>query len=420
MNDTSLLFRLGVALAIGLLIGLERGWKQREEAEGERTAGLRTYTLIALLGALSAILTTQTHVMFLALSFLGFSLAFGAFSWLEAKAEENFSVTGVVAGLITFALGAYAVLGDLEIAIAVGVVVTLILALKQTLHGWLRRLTWLEIRAAFILLAMTFLALPLLPDRTIDPWDSVNPAEIWLLAIIIAAISFVGYIAVKIMGSHAGVALAALAGGLASSTATTVTLARMAREHPSASALLAGGILMSGTMMVARVLAVAGALNTALLVPLAWPLGAAGLVMLAVSGFLFFTHGRGSEEHPQLTMKSPFDLGTALKLAALIAVVSLLAKVISAYAGEVGITILAALSGLADVDAIMLSLARLANSGGITLHTAALGIGIAVAVNTAVKAGMTFSLGTGQAGWIVSGASAAAIAAGGVAFMMFG
>lgn len=420
MNDTSLLSRLGVALAIGLLIGLERGWKQREEAEGERTAGLRTYTLIALLGALSAILTTYTNAVFLALAFLGFSLAFSAFSWLEAKAEENFSVTGVVAGLITFALGAYAVLGSLEIATAAGVVVTLILALKQPLHSWLRRLTWLEIRSALILLAMAFLALPLLPDRTVDPWDSINPAEIWLLAIIIAAISFVGYIAVRIMGSQAGVALAALAGGLASSTATTVTLARMAREHPAASALLAGGILLSGSVMVARVLIVASALNNALLIPLAWPLGAAGLVMLAVSGLLFFTHGRGSTEHPRLTMKSPFDLGTALKLAALIAVISLLAKVISASAGDVGITILAALSGIADVDAITLSLARLANSDGITIHTAALGIGIGAAVNTAVKAGMAFSLGTGKAGWIVSGASAAAIAAGGGAFALFG
>lgn len=419
MDDTSLLFRLVVALAIGLLIGLERGWKQREEAEGERTAGLRTYTLIALLGALSAILTTHTNVVFLALSFFGFSLAFSAFSWLEAKAEENFSVTGVIAGLITFSLGAYAVLGNLEIATAAGVVVTLILALKQPLHQWVRQLTWLEIRSALILLAMTFLALPLLPDRTVDPWDSVNPAEIWLLAIIIAAISFAGYIAVKIMGSQAGVALAALAGGLASSTATTVTLARMARELPAASPLLAGGILLSGSVMVVRVLIVASALNNALLIPLVWPLGAAGLVMIAVSGLLFFTYGRGSKAHPQLTMKSPFDLGTALKLAALIAVISLLAKVISTFAGDVGITILAALSGIADVDAITLSLARLANNG-ITVATAALGIGIAVAVNTAVKAGMTFSLGGAQAGWIVSTASAAAIAAGGAAFMFFG
>lgn len=420
MSDTSLLFRLTVALAIGLLIGLERGWKQREEAEGERTAGLRTYTLVALLGALSAILTTHTNAAFLALSFLGFSLAFSAFSWLEAKAEDNFSVTSVVAGFLTFSLGAYAVLGNLRIAIAASIVVTLILALKQPLHQWVRNLTWLEIRSALILLAMTFLALPILPDRTVDPWDSVNPAEIWLLAIIIAGISFAGYIAVKIMGSQAGVALAAGAGGLASSTATTVTLARMAREQPAASPLLAGGILLSGSVMVVRVLVVASALNRSLLLPLAWPLGTAGLVMIAIAGLLFFTHGRGSKEHPQLSMKSPFDLGTALKLAALIAVISLLAKIISTYAGDVGITILAALSGIADVDAITLSLARLANNNGIAIHTAALGIAIAVAVNTVVKAGMTFSLAGPRAGWIVSAASTAAIVAGGAAFAMFG
>ena len=418
MNDTSLLVRLVVALAIGLLIGLERGWRQREDAEGERTAGLRTYTLIALLGALSAILAGATSPVFLGLSFLGFALAFGAFAWLEARIEGNFSVTGVVAALITFALGAYAALGDLQIAVAMGVTVMLILALKNPLHSWLRRLTWLEVRSVLILLAMTFLALPLLPDRTIDPWDAINPAEIWLLAIIIAAISFAGYIAIRVMGSHAGVALAALAGGLASSTATTVTLARMARAHPVASPLLAGGILLAGSVMIARVLVVASALNSALLVPLAWPLGTAGLVLLVVAGALFLTNRKGSEEHPRLSIRNPFDLGTALQLAALIAVISLLAKAARAVMGDAGLTVLAALSGLADVDAITLSLARLSHQD-ITVATAALGIGIAAAVNTLVKAGMAFSLGTKQAGWIVSGTSGAAIAAGGAAFALF-
>ncbi|MBJ6127585.1 MgtC/SapB family protein [Microvirga splendida] len=419
MNDTDLLLRLAVALAIGLLIGLERGWQQREEAEGERTAGLRTYTLVAVLGALSAVLSSATHAMFLALSFLGFSIAFSAFAWLEARVERDFSVTGVVAGLITFALGAYAVLGDLQVATAAGVVVTLILALKQPLHQWLRRLTWLEIRSALVLLAMTFLALPLLPNRTVDPWEAINPAEIWLLAIIIAAISFAGYIAIRIMGSQAGVAMAALAGGLASSTATTVTLARMAREHPAASPLLAGGILLSNLVMVLRVLVVASALNRALLLPLAWPLGAAALVLAGVAGLLLLRFGKDSKEYPNLTIKSPFDLGTALKLAGLIAVISLLTKIITAYMGGAGLIVLAALSGLADVDAITLSFARLTNDG-LAVATAALGIGIAVAVNTAVKAAMAFSLGTVQAGWIVSGASAAALAAGGGAFVLFG
>ncbi|WP_230534151.1 MgtC/SapB family protein [Microvirga roseola] len=419
MTDSPLLLRLAVALAIGLLIGLERGWRQRDEAEGGRTAGLRTFTLTALLGALSAILASLTDAVVLGLSFLGFALGFSAFAWLEARTEGNFSVTGVVAALLAFAIGAYAVLGDLQVAIAAGVLVTLILALKQPLHSWLRRLTWLEIRSVLILLAMTFLALPLLPDRTIDPWDAVNPAEIWLLAIIIAAISFAGYTAVRIMGSQAGVALAAVAGGVASSTATTVTLARMAREHPAASPLLAGGILLSGSVMVLRVIVVGSALNKALLVPLAWPLGAACAILAGTGGALFLFHGRGSTERPQLDIKNPFDLGTALKLAGLIAVISLLAKVISTEMGGAGLIVLAALSGIADVDAITLSLARL-SQGDIGLATAVLGIGAAAAVNTVVKAGMAFSLGTGKAGWIVSGASAAAIAAGGIAFVTLG
>lgn len=418
MTDTSLLFRLAVALAIGLLIGLERGWRQREEAEGERTAGLRTYTLTALLGGLSAILASHTHAAFLGLSFLGFALGFSAFAWLEAKMERNFSVTGVVAALLAFALGAYAVLGELEVAIAAAVATTLILALKQPLHSWLRRLTWLEIRSVLILLAMSFLALPLLPNRTVDPWNAINPAEIWFLAIVIAGISFGGYVAVRIMGSQAGVALAALAGGLASSTATTVTLARMAREHPAASPLLAGGILLSGAVMVIRVLVIASALNNELLLPLAWPLGAAGLVLLGASALLFLTRRDGEAEHPDLKIRNPFDLGMALKLAGLIAVISLLAEVISNHIGGVGLTVLAALSGIADVDAITLSLARMSRDG-IAIATAALSIGIAAAVNTGVKAVMAFSLGTPKAGWIVSGASAAAVAAGGAAFILF-
>lgn len=415
-ND--ILYRLAISLAIGLLIGLERGWRQREEAEGERTAGLRTYTLSGLLGGLSAALAAHTSPVFLGFSFLAFAIGFSAFAWLEAKTERNFSVTGVVAGMLVFALGAYAVLGDLQVAIAAGVTVTLILALKQPLHSWLRTLTWIEIRAALILLAMTFLALPLLPDRPIDPWGAINPAEIWLLAIIIAGISFVGYIAMRVMGSQSGIALVALAGGLASSTATTMTLARLAREHPAASPLVAAGILLSGSVMLVRVLVVASGLNINLLVPLLWPLGAAALVLLAVTAALFFVNRGGAATRPDLKISTPFDLGTALKLAGLIAVISLLAKWLIATVGESALTILAALSGIADVDAITLSLARLARDS-ITIITATESIAIAVAVNTAVKAGMAFGLGTSKVGWIVSGASTAAIGAGTAAFLIF-
>lgn len=416
--------RLAVALAIGLLIGLERGWKQREEAEGERTAGFRTYMLVTLLGALCAILSGALGAIFLSFAFLAFALAFTAFAWLEASSEGNFSATGVVAALIAFALGAYTILGNLQIAVAVAVTTTIILALKEPLHRWVRRLTWEEIRAVLILLTMTFLLLPLLPDRTIDPYDSVNPAEIWLLAIIIAALSFVGYVAVRVFGSRHGIALAALAGGLASSTATTATLARLAREHPAASPLLAGGILLSSAVMVGRVIIVAAVVNPQLLAPLAWPFGGAGLVLLFAAGALLFRHGgqeRGHQErgHPDLDIKNPFELGMAFRLAALIAVISFLAKVMTETFGATGLNLLAIFSGLADVDAVTLSFARLSHTS-LPLASAVLGIGLAVATNTVVKAGMTFSVGTARAGWIVAGASLAAIAAGGTVLFMRG
>ena len=157
------LYRFAVALAIGLLIGLERGWRQREEAEGERTAGLRTYTLSSVLGGLSATLAGATSQVFLGFAFFAFTLGFCAFAWLEARAEQNFSVTGVVAGMLAFALGAYAVVGEVRIAIAVAVAVTLILALKQPLHSWLRTLSWIEIRAALILLARRSSPCPCFP-----------------------------------------------------------------------------------------------------------------------------------------------------------------------------------------------------------------------------------------------------------------
>src|SRR5690606_15126556 len=139
--------------------------------------------------------------------------------------EQNFSATGVVAAALTFALGAYATLGNEAVAVAAAVAMAILLALRESLHNWVRKLTWLEIRSALMLLAMTFLLLPILPNRPIDPWQVLNPAEIWLFAILIAAISFAGYVAIRALGERKGVAVAAIAGGLTSSTATTLSFA---------------------------------------------------------------------------------------------------------------------------------------------------------------------------------------------------
>ena len=410
MDQDELFRRLGVALAIGLLIGLERGWHSREEAEGERTAGLRTYALAGLLGGTAGALSTASSPVVLAAVFVSFAAAFTLFSWFEATSERDFSVTGVVAGLLTFALGAYAVLGNEQVAVAAAVAMAILLALKAPLHSWLRRLTWPEIRAVLILLAMSFLLLPVLPNRPVDPWGALNPAEVWLLAILIAGVSFAGYVAVRFLGDETGIVVAAVAGGVTSSTATKASFARLAQEHPQAAPLLAGGILIAGLTMLGRVVLIAGALNPGLIVGLALPMAAASLVLLVASTALILRRRAHDAPRPDLQLKNPFELATALKLAALIAVIMVAAKLLSAVAGTSGVFLLAAASGVVDVDALTLSMARLAG-GRIAIGDAAAAILLAASVNTAAKAAMAAYLGGRKIGRIVGSASALAVIA---------
>ena len=407
MDQIELFSRLGIALSIGLLIGLERGWQLREQAEGERTAGLRTFALAGLLGGASAITATVSSPLFLAAGFLAFSAAFILFSWLEATAERNFSVTGVVAAILTFTLGAYAVLGDPIIAVACAVAMAVLLALKEPLHSWVKRLTWPELRAVLVLLAMTFMLLPILPNTAIDPWEVFNPAEIWLLTILVAAMSFVGYIAIRVAGDHAGVTLTGLAGGLASSTATTVSLARMARQQTDSAPLLAAGILFAGMTMMARIAFIVGLLNGELLKATILPLAGAAITLLATgAGLLRLSRNRQNDL--AILLRNPFDLTTALKLAAVIALVMLLAKLLSNYAGNAGLLALAAVSGLVDVDALTLSVARLTYPAT-GIAAAANAILLCAAVNTATKSVIAIVIGGWRIGAIVMAASAAAL-----------
>lgn len=389
MTGNELLGRLAVALAVGLLVGLERGWQTREETDHQRAAGLRTFALTGLLGGLSGAVTTLTAPVVLGLLFLGFAIAFTAFQLLEAREERDLSATSTVAGLVTFAIGAYAVLGDLVVAVAAAVAMTVLLALRDPLHRWVAQLRWEEIRAVLILLAMSFLLLPIMPREPVDPWGAVDPAEIWLLAILIAGLSFVGYVAVRVLGDRLGIAVAALAGGLASSTATTLALSRLGRGRPGAEPVVAAGVLLSSAVMVGRVGVVVTLLAPDLLAVLAPALGAAALVM--VIGALVLLRRDGGAERLVLTISNPLELGTALKLALLIATVGVAAAVLKNLVGGAGVFAVAMVSGIADVDAATISVARMTGQG-LGLSTAALAILSTVGVNTVSKVVM--------AGWI--------------------
>jgi uncharacterized membrane protein (DUF4010 family) len=419
MDTFELIERLSVALAIGLVIGIERGWKLREQAEGGRAAGLRTHALSGLLGGIWGALARSAGdggALALGLAFVAFAAAIAAFRYREMEREKTFGATTVIAAMLAFALGALAVMGDETAAAAAGVATALLLALKAVLHEWLKRLTWEELRAGLVLLAMTVILLPLLPDRQVAYWFPVNPREVWLLTILIAALSFAGYVAIRFAGPHLGVLLSGLAGGLVSSTAVTLNMARLAREHRQRQRLFAAAIMLASAVMMLRVVVVVGIINVALLQLIALPLLLAALAQAAVAGALG-NWARGDSEVAPLALKNPFELGVVLEFGALLAVIMALTKAISAWAGSKGALALAAVSGLLDVDAISLSLARLAPDG-LDADSAAFAILVAVTANSAAKVVLGSTAGGLALGKLLASALAAALAAGAVGFWL--
>jgi uncharacterized membrane protein (DUF4010 family) len=415
--DTNELFqRLTLALAIGLLIGLERGWQARQEAEGERAAGLRTHALIALLGGICGSIAIQLSDGAGLLLGMAFAVAGGTvvlFRFRETAYDGTLGATTAVAALLAFALGVLAVIGDRAAAAAAGVAVAGLLALKGVLHAWVRRLTWPELRSVLMLAAMSAILLPVLPRQPIDPMGAVNPFEIWLLTVMIAVISFAGYVSIKLTGAQRGIALTGIAGGLASSTAATLTLARLAGGRPEQSGLMAGGALLAGATMMVRVIVIAGVVEWRLVPWVLLPLGAAAAVTALIGVVLILrpygdTNGSDSAE---IAPRNPLDIVAILKFGALLTGVGVLTHFATLYAGTAGAYVIAALSGVADVDAITLSMARMAGAG-LGFDAAAVAVLIAVGVNTLAKAVLGWIAGGRAFGLRLAGAAAVALAIG--------
>ncbi|MEO8242208.1 MAG: MgtC/SapB family protein [bacterium] len=391
MDNTDLLLRLGVSLAIGLLTGIERGWSLRGNGSDPRVSGIRSYSLAGLAGGVAGILGQSLGVALTAAVFLGFAAVFAVFEWRESAASADLSVTSTLAGLLTFLLGTMAAVGDMQVAVAAAIVATALLALREALHAWVNGLTAVEIRDGLILLAMAFLLLPLLPSRPVDPWGLLNLRQIWILATMMAGVSFLGYAAVRGLGPRWGILITAAAGGLASSTATTLSLARMAHKDAPARWLTAG-MLIASVVMLLRVIVIATVLQPALLPVLTPPLAAAALIY---AGFaLWFSRAHSQTTMPTLGIRSPLDLFGALRMALLIAVVLLVSGLVQRQFGSAGLYVVSAISGIADVDAITVSAAQ----ATVTLQVSATAILIAVAVNSCSKAVLAIWVGRRDSG----------------------
>lgn len=408
MNRIELLYRLGLALAAGLLVGVERHWREREDAPGTRTAGIRSFAVIGLLGgltgALAASVARDSASLLLGFGFLGLTGAMVAFRLREATLESNVSVTGVLAAQAIFAIGALAVLGDPRVAGAAAVALTALLAARDALHGFVAQLRWAELRSAILLLSMTVLVLPLVPDRRFAVVGGLNPAQIWRFAILLAAVSFAGYLAVRLYGRGRGRLLAGAAVGLVSSTAATITFARESRQEDAAP--LAASALLAGAVSWLRTAALAWWIAPAM-ARLLLPALALGALVQAGAGLALARGGAGpaADSAP----RNPFALLAVLKLAVLLAVVALAAEVAAERFGGFGIGIVAALSALADVDAVTLSMGGMAR-GGLPPGAVAQAVGIAIVTNTVAKGGYAIALGSRGFAWRYAAASVAALA----------
>lgn len=394
--------RLAVATLVGLLVGIERGWREREAEGGMRTAGIRTFTLIGILGGVVGMIArtlkdpTGAGIL-LAFAFLILSGAFAAFRMRENDESKSFGFTTVAAAMVTFALGAYAVLGDQNIAAAAGVAVMVILAIREQLHGLLSRITWNELRAAIILLAMTFLALPFIPDRNFGPFGGVNPRQVWLLAVVLAAVSFLGYVAVKIFGTRRGMLLSAAIGGLVSSTAVTVDAARHAKSNKSGCNLLGAGVALATAASLARTLGVIAVLNFAVAKLAVVPLLIAMLAALAIAALLARNNGKKSKP-VEIDIKNPFSLQATLLLAGFLGAAIFLTEALSVWFGNAGALVAAFIGGAVSVDPATFSMAELGRDR-IAPITAAIGLWLAALSNTLLKFGLAWSVGPREFRW---------------------
>lgn len=384
-----LIVRVLVALAIGFLIGLERGWRGREEEAGDRLAGLRTYTLYGLFGGLAGA-APGDWALPAALVAAGLLIAAGYV--VSAKQDDaDLGMTSEVAALATVALGGLAGQGELLVAVIGGVITVLLLGMKQPLHRFLGLIRHDEIAAALKLLALSVLVLPVLPNVDYGPGGVLNPYAIWWLVVLVAALGFAGYIAIRVFGVAHGPLLFGLVGGLASSTAVTVTAARLAKDDAARAAPFTGAIALANAVMIVRVGVFLALLAPSLLMAV-WPALAAGALASAATGIAIGLAGRADGEPVDFAMEPPRDFWFAVIFGVVMAAIGVAVFYAEQWFGDAGLFAIAAISGPFDVDAFTLSTARgVGNS--VAAGSAALAILLSVAVNTGGKAVIAWSLG---------------------------
>jgi uncharacterized membrane protein (DUF4010 family) len=396
MTQHTLFYRFGVALFIGILIGLQREHSfDKEGKPGDKMfAGVRTFSLLALAGAAAAF---ASEMLISPWPFVTVLLIFGgliAVSYHITAAKGQIGMTTEVSAIMVILTGALAYWDQMAIAVALGVMVMSLLSLKVELHRFAERINREDVLSTLKFAIITAIILPVLPNQSFwpAPFDVLNPYKIWLMVVLISGISFLGYVLVKLVGSQRGVGLTGLMGGLVSSTAVTLSFSQRSQQVEKMAKPFALAITIAWTVMFARVLVVVGALNIPLLRVVWLPIAAAGLAGLAYGVYLYFAP-RFTEE-TSVDVSNPFELGPAISFGLLYGLILLVSRAAQLYFGDTGLFLSSILSGLADVDAITLSMSELSSSGNVSYSSAAQAIVLATMSNTVVKGSIVLTSGS--------------------------
>jgi uncharacterized membrane protein (DUF4010 family) len=386
--------RLAVALLIGLLIGLDRERAELRKSHAE-FAGVRTFPLVALAGAIPMLLAAAWAPLLSAGALLAVA-AIAVVSYQRTSAAGDVGATTEVAAIATFLLGALAGAGQLIVAAAAGVAVAVLLVAKPRLEAFSRALSAEELSAVLELAVISVIVLPLLPNRGYGPWGVLNPRDLWSVVVLVAGLSFLGFVAVRVVGERRGLTITGAVGGLVSSTAVTVAMADRARaDGESVAQPAAAATVLASTVMAGRIAVLAGVINTGIVSRLLPVVGA--MIATGLMGAWLIARRPGSEGEVTAgsRIRNPFSLKEALTWAVVYGVILVVARAATEYLGQGGIFAVAAVSAIADVDAVTIAFTQLgARDGAWRLPAAA--IALAAVTNTVVKLAIAWWRGGGS------------------------
>jgi len=408
MVELLILQKLLTALLIGLIIGLEREIAQ-EKMQKVKFAGLRTFGIVGLTGGVAAYLTVGGYAIFAAALAAIAALTIVAY-YRSTEIEKHLGFTTETALLLTFLLGGLSYF-EQAAAIILTIIVTILLAFKEPLHAFTYRIPKEEFYDSLKFALIALVILPVLPDKPYGPLDALNPYQIWLIVVILTGISFIGYFLAKWFGPELGLPLTGIVGGLASSTAVVTSMAIRARESEKLIYPAMVASTLANMVMLLRVVFLVSIFFAGLIPYVYLPLGIMCVASILVASY-FYLQGRGNGKAGQVQLKTPFNIVPALLFAAFIAMVLFISRAALIYLGSYGLFLTSAAAGLADVDAITVSTARLAASGLADPLTAVTAIMIAVFVNLAIHSAYAFYFGTKKFGLYNAAMAAIVIAAG--------